>query len=940
MSTEVPPSNKNQSLTDNIRLMGRLLGDTIREQEGQETFALIERIRKLSVAYHQRQNEQAGQELEAVLKSLSTAQAVQVLRAFSYFSHLINLAEDRYQISRREHYERLGQVQSGSLEASVAKLQAQGVTPAQIADLLAGSYVSPVLTAHPTEVQRAIILIAESAIARLLEARDQLPPGRERERNTRQLHARITQLWQTRIVRDARLSVTDEIINALAYYRSTFLHEIPQLYATLEELLPGKTIAPFFRMGHWMGGDRDGNPFVTAKSLEQALRMQCETALMHYLQELHALGTELSMSTLLVAVTPELAALADAAQVQNPHRQDEAYRRAIMGMYARTAALLLQRTRAQPPFPTSLQLEPYQHADELLRDLRTLETSLAQHHGAALADLRLGKLIRAVQVFGFHLATLDLRQNSDEHAHVVAELLRVARIEADYENLDEAARRQCLLAALSDVRPLTVPGATYSDKTRDELAVFHTAKAQVQIYGAQAIRHYVVSHTEDVSDLLEVLVLFKEAGLLQHFGTPDVVCPVVVSPLFETIGDLQRAEAMMREWFALSGIADMVRAGGACQDIMLGYSDSNKDGGVFTSNWTLYQAERALQSLFAELQQQHGIGMRLFHGRGGTVGRGGGPSYQAILAQPPGTVAGQLRLTEQGEVIASKYANPEIGRRNLEILVAATLEASLLPQPQPEAIFLQAAQEISDASYTAYRQLVYDTPGFSDYFFAATPLREISELHIGSRPASRKALHSIADLRAIPWSFSWSQSRVTLPGWAGFGSGLRQWLFVDARRQAANQPDPARLALLQRMVREWPFFAAMLSNLDMVLAKTDMSIAERYVDLVPDVALGQRIFGAIRTEWRSTQEMLALITGQTGHLADNPVLARSIAHRFPYIDLLNHMQIELMRRHRQSKAPPDEPEFAENASPDNLARLRRGIQISVNGIAAGLRNTG
>jgi len=406
------------------------------------------------------------------------------------------------------------------------------------------------------------------------------------------------------------------------------------------------------------------------------------------------------------------------------------------------------------------------------------------------------------------------------------------------------------------------------------------------------------------------------------------VTDLIVSPLFETIADLRQAEPIMREFYALPGVAGMIRASGAQQDVMLGYSDSNKDGGSFTSNWELYRAEIALVELFDALRESHGITLRLFHGRGGTVGRGGGPSYQAILAQPPGTVNGQIRLTEQGEVIASKYANPEIGRRNLETLVAATLEATLLqPTRSAPRAFLDAATGISEASMAAYRRLVYETPGFTEYFYDATPIREIAELNIGSRPASRAmpgaGLPSIADLRAIPWSFSWGQCRVSLPGWYGFGSAIEEWLGSDA---AARK---TRLALLQRMHARWPFFRTLLSNLDMVLAKSDLGIAARYVGLVEDRRLGRRIFASIRAEWEKTDVALGLITGETQRLAGNPSLARSIEHRFPYLDPLNHLQVELMRRFRQ-RGPRDA----------GIDRMRTGIHISINGLAAGLRNTG
>ncbi|NLX17186.1 MAG: phosphoenolpyruvate carboxylase [Ramlibacter sp.] len=928
-------ASKEQPLIEDIRLLGKLLGDVIREQEGEATFELVENIRQLSVAYRLKHDAGAGAQMDSLLKGLSLEQTVQVVRAFSYFSHLANIAEDNHYIRRRVYHERRGDVQAGSLQGTLERLQQQGVSAQRIAGLLQTAHVSPVLTAHPTEVQRTIILTAERAIAQLVAERDQGLTPREQERNTLLLKARITQLWQTRMLRDEKLSVADEIRNALAYYHNTFLRQLPRMYQELEQALPGQAIAPFFRMGHWMGGDRDGNPFVGADTMALAFRLQCETALLHYLHELNALGLELSMSTGLAGVSPELQQLADAAGDTNPHRKDEPYRRAAIGMYARVAATLKQRTGIDAPQIPVVSGQPYASADELLADLRVLEQSLRAHHGVPMLALRLGELLRAVEVFGFHLATLDLRQNSEEHEAVVAELLRVARMQDDYSALDEAGKRDCLLAVLNDVRPLRVPHAAYSDKLQAELAVFSTALQHLEQYGRHALRHYIISHTEEVSDLLEVMVLMKETGLLRDFGTPQVQNRLIVSPLFETIGDLQAATRIMREWYALPGVFDMVLASGREQDIMLGYSDSNKDGGMFTSNWSLYQAEQELLTLFGPLREQHGLQLRLFHGRGGTVGRGGGPSYQAILAQPPGTVHGQLRLTEQGEVIASKYAHPEIGRRNLETLVAATLEASLLPPDHalPEA-YLQAAEQISEASFRAYRALVYESPGFADYFFAATPLREIAELNIGSRPASRKATRSIDDLRAIPWSFSWGQARVALPGWAGFGSGVRHWL----------QDDPQRLELLQQMYRDWPFFAMLLSNLDMVLSKTDLGLAERYVELVEDRELGQRIFGAIRDEWQATQDMLALITGESDRLAANPALARSIAHRFPYIDPLNHLQVELMRRYRVCSQDLAAMQQEEEAAPTDWhrqsSRLKRGIHLSVNGIAAGLRNTG
>lgn len=921
-------ADKNAPLVADIRLLGRLLGEVIREQEGREVYELVERVRKLSVAYRLKRDAQAGKSFDKLLKSLSGEQAVSVIRAFSYFSHLANIAEDRHHVRRREVHERAGSLQAGSLAYCLERLHEAGVRPVEIAKTLQHGFISPVLTAHPTEVQRKSILDAERAIAGLVEQRDSLHTERELRDNEALLRARITQLWQTRMLRYSKLSVADEIENALSYYHATFLRQIPRIYGDLEEALPGHEFASFLRMGHWIGGDRDGNPNVTAATLRHALARQSEVALRHYLTEIHELGAELSISARLAQVTPAMQALAERSPDRNEHRMDEPYRRALTGIYARLAATLHALTGTEALRHAVAPQDPYASPDELLADLRIIEASLKSHHAQALIAPRLKPLMRALQVFGFHLATLDLRQSSDQHEAVVTELLRVARVEPDYAALDESVKRELLLRLLQDARPLRVHGAAYSEQARSELAVFEAAQEALQRFGREALRHYIISHTETVSDLLEVLLLLKEVGLVRGTLDAQATSDLIVVPLFETIADLREAPAIMREFYALPGIAALVQRSGAEQDIMLGYSDSNKDGGVFTSSWELYRAEIALVELFDELRRDHAIGLRLFHGRGGTVGRGGGPSYQAILAQPPGTVNGQIRLTEQGEVIASKYAHPEIGRRNLETLVAATLEATLLhPTKSAPKAFLDAAQALSDASFAAYRGLVYGTPGFADYFFAATPIREIAELNIGSRPASRKATRAIEDLRAIPWGFSWGQSRIALPGWCGFGSGVEAFLGKDAAQRTA------RLALLKRMHKQWPFFRTLLSNLDMVLAKTDIGIAERYVALVEDKRLGRKIFAAVKAEYERTQAMLTLITGEKQRLAANPALARSIEHRFPYIDPLNHLQVELMRRYRAVPA-------AKREADPSMERVQRGIHLSINGIAAGLRNTG
>jgi len=934
--------NSERPLVEDIRLLGRMLGDVIREQEGDAAYALIEQIRQLSVSFRRHADPVADKTLNKLLKSLSGDQTVSVVRAFTYFSHLANLAEDRHHIRRRAVHERAGSIRPGSIDMTLKRLSSGGITPQAISDMLAHSFVSPVLTAHPTEVQRKSILDAERAIAQLLTARDDilaqaaasqvahdaLTP-RELSQNEAQLRARVLQLWHTRLLRFTKLTVADEIENALSYYESTFLREIPKLYASLEQALGPHPVHSFLRMGQWIGGDRDGNPNVNAQTLSHALRRQADMALRHYLTEVHYLGGELSLSAMLVDFPPGMQALAQSSPDTNEHRKDEPYRRALIGVYARLAATLKDLSGGEAARHAVAPQNPYLTPEELLRDLRVIESSLLTQRAQALVGQRLQPLIRAVEVFGFHLATVDLRQSSDQHEAVLAELLAVARITPHYAQLDEPAKRSLLLGLLNDARPLRVMGHAYSAHANSEISIFETARQSRALFGMQAIRHDIISHTESVSDLLEVMLLQKEVGLMQGTLDAQARCDLIVVPLFETIEDLRNAASIMREFYALPGVLAMVQRGAPDQygeqDIMLGYSDSNKDGGIFTSNWELYQAEIALVEVFDGINQSAGspIRLRMFHGRGGTVGRGGGPSFEAILAQPPGTVRGQIRLTEQGEVIGSKYANPEIGRRNLETLVAATLEATLLhPTQSAEPAFLQAAAELSLASMAAYRKLVYETPGFTEYFFDATPIREIAELNIGSRPASRKATQKIEDLRAIPWGFSWGQCRLTLPGWFGFGAAVDAFLNPPG---ATAKLSKQRLALLQQMQKQWPFFSSLLSNMDMVMAKSDLALASRYAELVEDKRLRKKIFSAIELEWQRTTQALELITGDKQRLTHNAALQRSIRHRFPYIDPLHHLQVELVRRYRAGQT--DE-------------RLKRGIHISINGIAAGLRNTG
>jgi phosphoenolpyruvate carboxylase len=939
-------ADKDVPLREDIRFLGRLLGECLREQEGDAAFEVVETIRQTAVRFRRENDRAAGAELDRLLKRLSRDQTNQVVRAFSYFSHLANIAEDQHHNRRRRVHALAGSPpQAGSLAHALEAIDAAGVTGKQLRKFLDEALIVPVLTAHPTEVQRKSILDAEREIARLLAERDLPMTAREREHNTAQLRAKVTTLWQTRMLRDSRLTVADEIENALSYYRTCFLRGIPQLMSELEEDIaavfpatrkrkgtPGAQpapLAPFLQMGSWIGGDRDGNPNVPAETLEHAASQQGQMIIDWYLDEVHALGAELSMSTLMVDASPELLALAERSPDHSEHRADEPYRRALIGIYARLAATSKALTGHAVPRRPVAPAEPYDSAKAFAADVQVVVDSLRANHGQALANGRIDALARAIGVFGFHLASVDMRQVSDVHEAVIAELFAAAGIAPDYAALPEARKLELLLAELRQPRLLTLPWHEYSEQTRKELAIFAAARELRARYGKRIARNYIISHTETLSDLVEVMLLQKESGMLQGTlgsKTDPARMELMVIPLFETIEDLRNAAGIMQSLLDLPGFDSVIAHHGVEQEVMLGYSDSNKDGGFLTSTWELYKAELALVQLFEQRQ----VKLRLFHGRGGTVGRGGGPTYQAILSQPPGTVNGQIRLTEQGEIINSKFANAEIGRRNLETVVAATLEASLLPQqnaPRELDTFEAVMQQLSDRAFTAYRDLVYETPGFKDYFFATTPITEIADLNLGSRPASRKLMDKknrrIEDLRAIPWGFSWGQCRLLLPGWYGFGSAVKSLL------DTAPDDKARKLAVttLRRMVKTWPFFSTLLSNMDMVLAKTDLAVASRYAQLCDDAALRRTVFNRISKEWHLTCEMLTLVTGHQERLADNPLLARSIKNRFAYLDPLNHLQVELLKRFRSGKDGDD-------------IRVRRGIHLTINGVAAGLRNTG
>lgn len=887
------------SITNNpdIRFLGKLLGDVIRAYGGDALYERTEAIRTASVERHRGAGEQDGVDLE--LDRLDLDETLDFVRGFMLFSMLANLAEDRQGVTADK---------GADLASALDRLAQEGIDKPQAIALLQHALLAPVLTAHPTEVRRKSMIDHRNRIAALMLLRDggatDTPEGDDIEQA---ILRQIALLWQTRVLRRERLYVTDEVETALSYLRDVFLPALPALYQRWDRAL-GERTPGFLKPGSWIGGDRDGNPFVTADSLRAALGKASEAVLVYYLDAVHALGAELSISTDLTPADSAVVALADASGDGAESRSDEPYRRALSGIYARLAATHLALTGKPAPRPGPLNGERYADPQAFRADLVVIARALAAGGGGTLSSGgALGRLIRAVETFGFHLATLDLRQNSAVLERVVAELLKVAGVEEDYLALGESQRVSLLRHELSNARPLGSAFADYSDETQSELAILRAAATAHATYGPACIVQHIVSMAQSVSDLLELNVLLKEVGLYRPQGeTPTAA--IMAVPLFETIGDLEAAPEIMGEWFALPEVRGVTAKRGY-QEVMIGYSDSNKDGGYLTSTWSLSKASTALKGVFADA----GVGMQLFHGRGGAVGRGGGSAFSAIRAQPFGTVQGRIRITEQGEVIAGKYGTRDSAMTNLEAMASATLLASLEPDQlsaADTARFSEAMDRLSASAFEAYRGLVYGTEGFRTFFREMTPIAEISGLKIGSRPASRTKSDRIEDLRAIPWVFSWAQARVMLPGWYGVGQALES--FEDK-------------GLLRDMAQGWPFFAATLANMEQVIAKSDMGIAARYAALVEDRALADAIFPRIEAGWRQAHDGLLSVTGQSRLLEAHPALETSIRLRLPYIEPLNLLQIELIKRRRAG---------------DEDARIGEGILLSINAIATALRNSG
>ncbi len=850
-------------------------------------------------------------ELNSLLPKLSTQEIEDLVRSCGLFAQVFNIAEDTHHERRRLAYENESHtVAPGSLAASLKKIEQNQLSSEAMEQELANMHVAAVLTAHPTEVQRQTILGLHRHIRGLLTRRNQSQSNNERKQLAHELRVVLQTLWQTNETRHFKISVNDEITNSLAYFPLSFFQAVPKLYQKIAEELQavyGRPIAVpnFFQIGGWVGGDRDGNPFVNADTLTTAFKRHAQTVFAFYREELGHLYLELPLSIRHVHANADLLALSAISPDTERAREEEPYRRVIAYILSKLAATAAN-LGADIDCPFGLG-EAYGSCEDFIADLNIIQQSLIDNGSALLAEGRLAHLLRAASIFQFYLMPLDLRQHAQIQAEAVADLFAHADLE-NFLSLNEAARQQVLLRELNNQRPLLNPFTTYDESTQRELAIFQAARQIKEQYGETAINQSIISNAETVSDVLVVALLLKETGLLYLDGQA-VHSRLNIVPLFETIEALEGCIEVMDALFALPWYQNALNGRERIQEIMLGYSDSNKDGGYVTSQWSLYQAEASLVEVF----KRHNVRMRLFHGRGGSVGRGGGPSHDAILAQPADSVAGQIRITEQGEVITFKYADPANAERNLETIVAATLEASIMPHntQAPDQAIMQA---LSDAAFNHYRDLITHD-GFIDFFLQTCPIQEIASLNIGSRPASRKTLAKIQDLRAIPWVFSWTQTRSMLPAWYGFGTAVESLL----------QSDAAAMSKLQEQAKNSAFFHAMLSNMEQVMAKTDMEIAEGYIRLANDQTAARAIFDLVLAEYKRSRQALLQILQVSHLLADNRSLARSLTLRMPFLDALNWMQIELLAQLRQN--PNDE-------------KILALVHLTINGVAQGLRNTG
>lgn len=898
MSLQKLENYSNKSVVkEEVLILTELLEDITKNMLAPETFEKIIQLKELST-------QEDYQGLNRLVTSLSNDEMVYISRYFSILPLLINISEDVDLAYEINHQNNIDQDYLGKLSTTI-KLVAEKENAVEILEHL---NVVPVLTAHPTQVQRKSMLDLTNHIHSLLRKYRDVKLGLiNKDKWHNDLRRYIEIIMQTDMIREKKLKVTNEITNAMEYYNSSFLKAVPHLTTEYKRLAQAHGLnlkqAKPITMGMWIGGDRDGNPFVTAKTLKQSALTQCEVIMNYYDKKIYQLYRKFSLSTSIVNVSKQVREMARQSKDNSIYREKELYRRALFDIQSKiqaTKTYLIEDEEVGTRYET---------ANDFYKDLIAIRDSLLENKGESLISGDFVELLQAVEIFGFYLASIDMRQDSSVYEACVAELLKSAGIHSRYSELSEEEKCDLLLKELEeDPRILSATHAEKSELLAKELAIFKTARVLKDKLGDDVIRQTIISHATSLSDMLELAILLKEVGLVDTERAR-----VQIVPLFETIEDLDHSEETMRKYLSLSLAKKWIDSRNNYQEIMLGYSDSNKDGGYLSSCWTLYKAQQQLTAIGDEF----GVKVTFFHGRGGTVGRGGGPTYEAITSQPLKSIKDRIRLTEQGEVIGNKYGNKDAAYYNLEMLVSAAINRMITQKKSDtntpnryEAIM----DQVVDRSYDIYRDLVFGNEHFYDYFFESSPIKAISSFNIGSRPAARKTITEIGGLRAIPWVFSWSQSRVMFPGWYGVGSSFEEFI----------NKNPENIAILRDMYQNWPFFQSLLSNVDMVLSKSNMNIAFEYAKLCEDEQV-KAIYETILNEWQVTKNVILAIEGHDELLADNPYLKASLDYRMPYFNILNYIQLELIKRQRRGELSSDQ---------------ERLIHITINGIATGLRNSG
>ncbi|MCY9513752.1 phosphoenolpyruvate carboxylase [Paenibacillus apiarius] len=920
-------TNSNNLLRRDVRFLGNILGEVLVHQGGHELLNIVEKIRELSKSLRAVFLPELYEEFKQLINTLNPEIRHQVIRAFAIYFQLVNIAEQNHRIRRKRDYERSAgeTVQPGSIEGVILELKERKVSEIELQEILESISLELVITAHPTEAMRRAILDIHKRIAEDVMLLDNPTlTYREREQLRDKLLNEVITLWQTDELRDRKPTVLDEVRNGLYYFHETLFDVLPDVYQELERCLdkyyPTQAwhVPTYLRFGSWIGGDRDGNPSVTSSVTWETLTMHRGLAIRKYEERIRELFRTLSFSTSIVQVSEEL--LGSIAKDQENvtlkyvpfwNNEKEPYRIKLTYMLEKLNNLSDESTKDT--------LQRYRTPKEFVEDLQIIDRSLRHHFADYVADTNVSKLIRQVELFGFHMATLDVRQHSKEHESAMTEILANMNIVEDYSQLSEEEKIELLNRLLNDPRPLISPYIQYSDSTTECLNVYVTIYEAQKEFGVKCITSYLISMAEAASDVLEVMLLAKEVGLFRQTANGDIHCTLQAVPLFETIDDLHEAPGIMKTLFDLPVYRSAVSAMNDMQEIMLGYSDSNKDGGAFTANWELRVALKELTAM----AQNYDVKLKFFHGRGGALGRGGMPLNRSIMAQPPHTIGAGIKITEQGEVLSSRYSMQGIAYRSLEQASSALIQAAMLARTPHsdlyESKWKELMESISQASLKKYQDLIFRDPGFLSYFKESTPLPEVGELNIGSRPSKRKNSDRFEDLRAIPWVFAWTQSRYLLPAWYAAGTGL----------QSFYQGKEENMEILRDMYQHYSFFQSMIDSLQMALAKADLVIAKEYANMIKDETIRDRIFTAIEEEHQLTTDLILQITGQEEILDNVPVIQESIRLRNPYVDPLSYMQVQLLAELR---------ELRESEEDDPI--LLREVLLTINGIAAGLRNTG